>query len=247
MIYCCWKSSVGNISLFSCPSDQVDGLVNEVVLFPAAESDSRALEAFPDFGTGAKVRLTGSFAAGRVFTAIILAQANKAVKSLPGPGRILLFAEGLIGESVRVALPEEARDGMVVARVLKPGESPASAEGELDPFSPGFVDILKAITEGEGFSSVILASSQPELVKTAMGCAGVLGRVSFLLPIEDRVLVDLTATLNFKSLIVQGRSIFAGLEYLLAQDIEEAEQRIDSISARFAVGGEASGLEIVSG
>ncbi len=247
MIYCLWKNAPDGegIPLCACSGNNPDELVAEVSLFPIGGSDSILL----DSAAGEKVALPGSFSARSIFSAVILAQAVKVVNSINLSGSILLFSDGLIGEAVRSALPEDILVKTVVARVspLIEKSGPVEANGnELNPFAIGFIDSLKAMTEGKGFANVILASPIPELVKKALGCAGILGEVSLLLPILGKVSVDLTATVNFKSLIIRARSFFSGLGNLTDRDIAASVSKIDSLLPQMQAGEEESGLEIVS-
>ncbi len=247
MIYCFWKNNRGcaGIPLCACPVDQPGEVAAEVVLFSAQDAGSL----FPDFSAGEKVVLPGSFSARSLFSAVVVAQAAKIMRTINLFGSSLLFADGLIGEAMRIALPADIRKETVIARVspgIEPAEQAAADGEELDPFAPGFIDTLKAMSGGEGFTTVIVASPVPELVGKAMGCAGVLGEVTLLLPILGKVSVDLTATVNFKSLIIRGRSIFSGLENLAARDIAGATEKINFLSSRLQAGKEESGLEIIA-
>lgn len=74
----------------------------------------------------------------------------------------------------------------------------------LDRAAPGFVDRLKILTGGRGFENVIVLSRDPEAVKSALGAAAVFGDIYLLFPPTGQVAVDLTATVNFKSLRIHG-------------------------------------------
>jgi len=70
--------------------------------------------------------------------------------------------------------------------------------------APDFVDRVKVLTGGKGFENAVVQSSDPKAFKLALGVSSVLGDIYFLVPPSDKVSVDLTATINFKSLRVHG-------------------------------------------
>lgn len=82
----------------------------------------------------------------------------------------------------------------------------------LDRAAPGFVDRMKILTGGRGFENVIVLSRDPAAVRQALGAAAVFGDVYLLLPPSGKVAVDLTATVNFKSLRIHGRDITRNAE-----------------------------------
>ncbi len=77
----------------------------------------------------------------------------------------------------------------------------------IDRAAPGLVDRLKILTGGRGFEIVIVLSRDPEAVKLALGAAAVFGDIYLLFASAGQVAVDLTATVNFKSLRIHGRDI----------------------------------------
>ena len=247
MIYCLWKNTPGAYGVPFCayPVDNSDDSATEVTLFPAVNSAIWKSSELPAPIVGQQVVLSGAFSARQLFTAVILAQAGKIVSALNPSSRVLLFSEGLIGEAVRSALPQHLIDDAVIVRIPADEKSRELEGSELDPYAPGFIDSLKAMTMGKGFPNVILVSSRPEMVRKAMGCAGVLGRVFFLLPIREKVSVDLTATVNYKSIILRGQNFFSGLETLTAENISKAIGQIVSLPVHFLAGEPESGMAII--
>ena len=232
MIHCFWENFPGGarIPICACPVEDPGGEAAEVLLFPAGGYDLEGSVSLPDPAAGNAVALSEPCPVSRLFPAVVLAQADAIIKALELSPRVLLFAEGLVGEAIRAALAGAPEVETVVARIPLEGRSPEAGVGELDPCDPGFTDSLKAMTGGEGFTQVILASSRPEMVRRALGSAAVLGRVYFLLPAGGRASVDLTATVNFKSLILRGWNFFSGLEKLTASEVEEAMESAGSLS-----------------
>lgn len=247
MIFALWENISGDIEVPICasPVDNADDPASRVILFPREEKASDVPGLPPDPASGRLVVLSSAFPARLLLSAVVLAQAVKVVDSLSLPSNVLVFSEGLIGEAVRLTLSANAMNKVVVVRVG--GEGGGTKGDELDPFAPGFIDSLKTITGGQGFPAVVLASARPELVKKALGCAGVFGQVFFLLPIGGKVSVDLTATVNFKSLILRGRDFFVDLATLTGTDIEAAVLKADSLPVQLRAGMAESGLKIKTG
>jgi len=81
------------------------------------------------------------------------------------------------------------------------------SERFLDSLSVGFIDKIKIITKGSGFHRVLVMNDDPLSVKQALGAAALFGDIYLLLPISQEVVIDLTATINFKSLRIHGKNL----------------------------------------
>ena len=77
----------------------------------------------------------------------------------------------------------------------------------LDPAAVDFVDNVKILTGGDGFSRVVVLDDDPETIKQALGVGAVFSDIYLLMPLSEKVSADLTATINFKSLRIHGYSI----------------------------------------
>ncbi len=129
-------------------------------------------------------------------------------RCLPGlKGRVLI----LVDEEFLPAIArlDTAGVGIIYLAVKEPRRMAASLgefppERLLDRSKPDFIDRVKVITGGKGFENVLVLSREPETVKTALGVSAVLGDIHLLVPPSGKVAVDLTATINFKSLKIHG-------------------------------------------
>ena len=81
------------------------------------------------------------------------------------------------------------------------------SERFLDPLSVDFIDKIKIITKGSGFHRVLLMNDDPSSVKQALGAAALFGDIYLLLPVTKNVVIDLTVTINFKSLRIYSNNL----------------------------------------
>lgn len=70
--------------------------------------------------------------------------------------------------------------------------------------TPDFIDRVKVLTGGRGFTNVIVLVADPEAVKFALGVAAVLGTVFLPVGPGGPTEVDLHNTIHYKNLRVVG-------------------------------------------
>jgi len=167
----------------------------------------------------------------QVLSSVILAEAIKLISSDEScsDDRIIIFSQGIMGLALQLALIKKGLKHMVIAvdSETQRGRTEELNGGIiLDTKDIGFIDHLKVETEEQGFSTVFIASNRPEIVKIALGCAGVFGKIYLLSPVVGSVNADLNSTINYKSLIVKGYNFTNHLCDLTEDDISMSFDKI---------------------
>jgi|GEM_PF-6864627 len=70
----------------------------------------------------------------------------------------------------------------------------------MDRKTVDFTDRLKRFTNGEGFKIIIVADSDPDAIRRALGSASIFGEIILLIKPSGPVIADLQNTINYKSL-----------------------------------------------
>lgn len=123
----------------------------------------------------------------------------------------ILFLKAGFSEIILPLITERGDDSIYIAisgmDVNNVEEIKYSSNCLLNPATMDFIDNVKIITHGKGFNRMMVMDDDPVMVKMALGVAAVLGDIYLLLPVPEEVIIDLTATINFKSLRIHGINI----------------------------------------